>query len=277
MIWKKNPSIRTRLLGILITNKWINQALSARQISETSGIKLNTVQKYLLGLWKDGLAKRVKSVRGYFMYLASEHIERWTNLVEVPSTSLETFLDIGSMKWEDRKAKARLRSDVSELLRAGCSEASKKDRAAWRSHSGRGFSIAISKKGVVVVRVSDTEEWKGSFRNWCTSLGVGVLDVEQVLSDLEKSIPEGFGRLEVPITAPGLKEGKVKLEVETIFDGDRVLSNINYSGNIVGWEMSGPNKFLDIVASELATFQHKLAVQYMASRMKDKNKPTYFG
>lgn len=260
-----------------MTQRAKNERISAIQLSNTSGIKRNTVDKYLLRLTKEGLATRVKSALGHYMYFASDNVLSWIKEGRVPRSPLKHMLDVASMDWEDRKGTVRMRAEVASLLRAGCKAPSTGDRAQQFTHKGEGFSVSISKNGVAVFRVQNVEGWTGSVRKWASSLGVCTTDIERVMSELEVSIPQGFGRIEVPVLAPGFRENNVRLEVVTTFDEKTVRSNINYSKNMVGWEISGPNWFLDRIASELATHQHKLASQYMASKKTDDKEPGYYG
>lgn len=275
--WKSCPSTKARVLNILISAKTKNHPLTANQISYQSGIKRNTVNKYLLRLFREGLVQRLKTAHGYFKYLATENAETWTDLGGVPRYSLKDVLDIEHIATEDRKAKIHLRDRLSKTVRNACCEAKKGDRAKWRSYDGEGFRLAITKNGVLVLTVHNIGGWQGNLRQWLESIGIRVLDVEGIMSDLGVAFASGYGRIEVPIKTPLLRESNMNLEVVTTFGKDTVKTNINRSGAMLGWEMSGPNYFLDIVTAELSSFQHKLAMQVQATKIGNNRTPDYYG
>lgn len=266
---------RQRILNILITCRTKNHPATAKEISYQSGINRNTVNQYLLRLYRDGLITRLKTVHGYFRYMATENAETCMNLGGVPRYSLNRVLDVENMKIEDRKGKIHLRESVRERVREACGEAKTRDRAGWRSYEGEGFGVSITKNGVLVVTVHSIEGWQGSLRGWLESVGISVSDVEGIMSDLGVAFASGYGRIEVPIKTPLLRESNIELKIETTFDKQRVQTNINRSGGMLGYEVSGPNYFLDMVTAELVSFQHKLAIQHQASKIEREKEVDY--
>lgn len=285
---KESPSIlpyTVRILAILINAQTNNKRISARQITDATGAPLNTVLKYLKRFIDSGLADRVKSARGKYFYKATETanmdklggVPRWYLNSRKPLIEhLKDVLDVENIIIEDRKTKTRLYSRVSDMLRVGCSEASERDRARQRSYKGNSFSLQITKKGVCTVTIKNEDEWQSEFREWCLSLGVTESDVEHIMSEFAENLPKGYGRIEVPVTAPNVKEAKVQLEITSLVNEDySIKSNINYSKNLVGWEVSGPNDFLDLLVSELTMLQHKTALQYAMMRREQDREASY--
>ena len=269
--WNSSPSMKQRIVYILITAKGRGKPLTAKELSESSGINRDTVNKYLLQLERKGIIKRFKTAHGYCRYTAADNAETWTELGGVPRYSLSDILDIDKMKYEDRKAQIQLKESYAEKIREQCAEAKKKDRAQWRSYSTDGFSCCISKNGVFRLTVHDVKRWEGVFRQWLQSLKFYDDDIERIISDLGIAFSSCQGRIEIPVKTPLLRESKTELEIITTFDGETIRTNINRSCNELGLEISANNWFIDMVTSELSMYQHKIALEHKAS-MREKSK-----
>jgi len=268
--WNSRPSIKRTIVLILITAKSKNKPLTAKELSKSTRIKRDTVNKYLRELVRKGVIERFKTAHGYYRYMAKDNAETWTELGGVPRYSLTDVLDIDALKYEDRKAQIHLIDSHAEKIRAHCEEPSKKDRAQWRSYKQEGFSCSISKKGVFRVTVQ-SKDWEGNFRNWLESISLHDFEIEKIMSDLTVAFPHCSGRIEYPVKTPLLQESKVELEIVTRFDDEIIRTNINRSCSELGFEISANNWFIDMVTSELATLQHKIALEHKAS-MREKLK-----